>query len=307
MVNHAEAAECSYGLINSGFNNYYSYYRVTTSCTISQSQSFSYNLYFQNRITVTIVPNTNTCEYPTITAQGKIDINKDVTIVTQPLPLSCSSTPTTSDGAPGGSFWSYGGRGAGKAPLAPLLDSGSTRGGVPGAGDKDGNNGGRGGGIATFVAVTRTHINNGQTYTFEGIINVDGLLSANGEDAASTSSAGGGSGGTILLTAEVSVTSDRSSGVVQANGGYGGEGTFKGGPGSGGEIIIDAPSVSSSLNVEAFGGLAKRLTDLRAIGQVGTAVDRGSYADVSMSNGPFLVAGVWTTGSTSVSVYTIEF
>ena len=106
-------------------------------------------------------------------------------------------------------------------------------------GGNAGGKGGAGGGAALITV--------GGVFTVNGTINASGAGGTYGTDGAYA--AGGGAGGTVNITA----TSFRGSGSIQANGGNGGTGN--GGGGGGGRIaIVVSGTDSSNLNLQANGG-----------------------------------------------------
>ena len=122
----------------------------------------------------------------------------------------------------GGGYGGFGGSGAGTS--STLSSGGTTYGSVTGPTDR-----GSGGGAASIASLGSA--GGGAIHlTTLGSIQIDGIISANGNNAAATG-AGGGSGGSVWLTAG----KFSGNGIISANGG---NGNGNGGGGGGGRIAL---------------------------------------------------------------------
>jgi hypothetical protein len=195
-----------------------------------------------------------TSSYPNFTVSSNAIIQATGGILSDAMATSGSGAGSSGSGG------SYGGFGGLASNATTTANSYGNPASVTSAGSP-GSLGGSGGGLIRL------------TVSGNGVLQNDGLISANGGAGTGSGALGGGSGGGVSITAATL----SGTGIIRANGG---DGLNSGGGGGGGRIFINATTNLFTGLITAYGGTGYRN------GGAGTVyLQQGSYRLVTVDNG----------------------
>jgi hypothetical protein len=199
-----------------------------------------------------------TSSYPIFTVSSNAIIQATGGILSDAVSTSGSGAATLGSG---GSYGGYGGLASNAQTMASTY-------GIPAVIASAGSPGGGLGGLGAYGGgLIRL------TVSGNGVLQNDGLISANGGTGTGSGALGGGSGGGVSITAPTL----SGAGIIRANGG---NGLNNGGGGGGGRIFINATTNLFTGPITARGGFGHRN------GGAGTVyLQRGSFRSVTVDNG----------------------